>query len=181
MTSAPSPWRPYKAPPRQSSATSPVRFVANEARCGRSGHMASIDIDFLLVCAQRAPFISRLRQHLMMQLRQSWRCNMSAARKDHNRVQAGCAGGPARRITAQSIAGLVRQVDPPPVLVSDPRRGRLHVFGHNHASAGAARIGPTLHINASMVNSKYAIAHTPVELDLEVGNQAPPTLARAMA
>src|SRR5215471_8951462 len=71
MTSAPSPWRPCKALPRQSSATSPVRFVANEARCGRSGHMASIDIDFLLVCAQRAPFISRLRQHLMMQLRRA--------------------------------------------------------------------------------------------------------------
>jgi len=56
---------------------------------------------------------------------------------------------------------------------------RLHVFGHNHASAGAARIGPTLHINASMENSKFAIAHKPVEIDLEVGNRAPPTLARA--
>ena len=58
---------------------------------------------------------------------------------------------------------------------------RLHVFGHNHASAGAARVGPTLHINASMVNSKYAIAHKPVEIDLEVGNRSPPTLARATA
>jgi len=36
---------------------------------------------------------------------------MSAARKDHNRVQGENAGGPARRIAAQSIAGLVRQVD----------------------------------------------------------------------
>jgi Icc-related predicted phosphoesterase len=53
---------------------------------------------------------------------------------------------------------------------------RLHVFGHNHASAGAARIGSTLHVNASMVNSKYAISHKPVEIDIEVGTPSPPTL-----
>jgi Icc-related predicted phosphoesterase len=55
-------------------------------------------------------------------------------------------------------------------------RPRLHVFGHNHASAGAARIGPTLHVNASMVNSRYAISHKPVEIDLEVGTLSPAML-----
>ena len=53
---------------------------------------------------------------------------------------------------------------------------RLHVFGHNHASAGAARIGPTLHVNASMVDSRYVIAHKPVEIDLEVGTRSPAVL-----
>jgi Icc-related predicted phosphoesterase len=48
-------------------------------------------------------------------------------------------------------------------------RPRLHVFGHNHASAGAARIGPTLHVNASMVNSRCAISQKPIHIDLEVG------------
>jgi len=52
-------------------------------------------------------------------------------------------------------------------------RPRLHVFGHNHASAGAVRIGPTLHVNASMVNSQYEIARKPIEIDLEVGTHSP--------
>jgi predicted phosphodiesterase len=57
----------------------------------------------------------------------------------------------------------------------------LHVFGHNHASAGAVRIGPTLHVNASMVNSRYLISHKPIEIDLEVGTRSPATLIRATA
>jgi Icc-related predicted phosphoesterase len=55
-------------------------------------------------------------------------------------------------------------------------RPRLHVFGHNHASAGAARIGPTLHVNASMVNSRYAISHKPIEIDLDASTRSPATL-----
>jgi Icc-related predicted phosphoesterase len=55
-------------------------------------------------------------------------------------------------------------------------RPRLHVFGHNHASFGAAQIGPTLHVNASMVNSRYAISHKPVEIELEAGTRSPATL-----
>src|SRR5215831_5519557 len=50
---------------------------------------------------------------------------------------------------------------------------RLHVCGHNHASTGAALVGPTLHVNASMVNSQYAIAHKPFEIELEVGTSSP--------
>jgi Icc-related predicted phosphoesterase len=56
-------------------------------------------------------------------------------------------------------------------------RPRLHVFGHNHASAGAARIGPTLHINASMVNSQYEISREPIAIDLEVGTRSPARLS----
>ena len=52
-------------------------------------------------------------------------------------------------------------------------RPRLHVCGHNHASTGAARVGPTLHVNASMVNSRYAIAHKPFEVEREVGTRSP--------
>ena len=55
-------------------------------------------------------------------------------------------------------------------------RPRLHVFGHNHASAGSARIGPTLHVNASMVNSQYKICRKPLEIDIEVGAQSPALL-----
>lgn len=60
-------------------------------------------------------------------------------------------------------------------------RPRLHVFGHNHASAGAVRIGPTLHVNASMVNSRYAISRKPVEIELEMHTSAPATLIGAIA
>jgi Icc-related predicted phosphoesterase len=58
-------------------------------------------------------------------------------------------------------------------------RPRVHVFGHNHASASAVRIGATLHINASMVNSRYAISHKPIEIELEVGTRSPATLIAA--
>jgi Icc-related predicted phosphoesterase len=58
-------------------------------------------------------------------------------------------------------------------------RPRLHVFGHNHASAGTVRIGSTLHVNASMVNSQYVIAHKPIEIELEVGSDSPPLLVGA--
>lgn len=54
---------------------------------------------------------------------------------------------------------------------------RLHLFGHNHASAGTARIGPTLHVNASMVNSRYVISRKPFEIDLEVGTRSPAMLS----
>lgn len=55
-------------------------------------------------------------------------------------------------------------------------RPRLHVFGHTHASAGTAWHGSTLHVNASMVNSRYAIAHQPIEIELAVGSRSPATL-----
>jgi Icc-related predicted phosphoesterase len=52
-------------------------------------------------------------------------------------------------------------------------RPRLHVFGHNHASAGTLRIGDTLHANASMVNSQYQICRPPFQFEIDVRSAAP--------
>jgi len=55
-------------------------------------------------------------------------------------------------------------------------RPRLHVFGHTHASAGTAWRGSTLHVSASMVSSRYALTHKPIEIELAVGSRSPATL-----
>ena len=43
---------------------------------------------------------------------------------------------------------------------------RLHCFGHVHASAGALALDDTMFVNASMVNSQYAIARRPYEFEI---------------
>jgi Icc-related predicted phosphoesterase len=43
---------------------------------------------------------------------------------------------------------------------------RLHAFGHVHDSYGALQHGPTLVVNASLVDSGYNLVHSPVVLDL---------------
>jgi Icc-related predicted phosphoesterase len=44
---------------------------------------------------------------------------------------------------------------------------RFHCFGHIHASAGTTSINGTTFVNASMVNRRYLIARSPVELDVK--------------
>ena len=44
-------------------------------------------------------------------------------------------------------------------------RPSLHCFGHVHASAGRQLRAGTLYMNASMVNSQYQIAHSPLIYD----------------
>jgi len=46
-------------------------------------------------------------------------------------------------------------------------RPRLHAFGHNHASAGTARVGQTLYVNASVVDSQYRIARRPFAFEMQ--------------
>lgn len=48
----------------------------------------------------------------------------------------------------------------------DRIRPALHCFGHVHASAGIHRDGRTTFANASMVNSQYEIARSPLEFEL---------------
>jgi len=40
-------------------------------------------------------------------------------------------------------------------------------FGHNHASAGTARVGQTLYVNASVVDSQYRIARRPFAFEMQ--------------
>lgn len=40
-------------------------------------------------------------------------------------------------------------------------RPRLHLFGHHHAAAGTTTRDGTVHLNASMVDSRYRIARPP--------------------
>ncbi|MBS0393261.1 MAG: metallophosphatase domain-containing protein [Proteobacteria bacterium] len=56
-------------------------------------------------------------------------------------------------------------------------RPRLHLFGHTHASAGVETVGPTLHVNAALVDSQYRLARAPFVVELDAGTQAPARLA----
>ena len=48
-------------------------------------------------------------------------------------------------------------------------RPSLHCFGHVHASAGTHLRSGVLYMNASMVNSQYQIANSPLVYDLDPG------------
>jgi Icc-related predicted phosphoesterase len=48
-------------------------------------------------------------------------------------------------------------------------RPAVHCFGHVHASAGRLHRDGTVYVNASMVNSQYEIAHSPVVYELRPG------------
>ena len=46
------------------------------------------------------------------------------------------------------------------------RNPRIHCFGHIHASAGTTNLHGTTYVNASMANSRYEIAHQPIEFNV---------------
>lgn len=46
-------------------------------------------------------------------------------------------------------------------------RPKLHIFGHVHESHGTARVGPTLHVNASICTLSYVPANAPILVDFE--------------
>jgi Icc-related predicted phosphoesterase len=46
---------------------------------------------------------------------------------------------------------------------------QYHVFGHNHASAGIEKHDSTTFVNASVVDSSFEVARSPVTLDIPVG------------
>lgn len=48
-------------------------------------------------------------------------------------------------------------------------RPAVHCFGHVHASAGTQLQDGVLYMNASMVNSRYQITHSPLVYDLDPG------------
>lgn len=54
------------------------------------------------------------------------------------------------------LAKVVNQIQP-----------KIHAFGHIHEGAGVVDTGTTMYVNASVLNERYELVHSPIVIDLK--------------